>query len=253
MKKKVIAFTIADENNMKYAKMLENSLRKFHSEEELPFVIYSPKQWELNKDPHFFYRACPYYAKELIKEYDLVLKLDADQIITGDLGHILDDTGYEVGTVLNWNRVDPTIYGEVRVWDINADKYMNCGLVAMRSEAFINHWWALCQSEHFNVYQYREQDLLNILLHYGMYNYKCFDWGETWNGLIAKGEWPRTQIIDNKLVIMPQQLDNGAFFPEKPKLLKVLHWAGGAAGTDKMNYRIGFPEEVVEYIDELVK
>ena len=36
------------------------------------------------------------------------------------------------------------------------------------------------------------------------------------------------------------------------KKIKAIHWAGGNS-PDKMNYRIKFKEEVVKYIDTLVK
>jgi hypothetical protein len=253
MKKRAVAFTIADGNNLAWAKMMIASLRKFHSEEELPVFIYSPEPTALARDPHFFYRATPNFAKDLIKEYDLVIKMDADMIITGDLNHILNDESYDVGGVLNWNRVDPTLYGLVQVWDIKPDKYLNCGLVAMRSEEFINHWWALCNSDHFLTYQYREQDLLNILAWYGNYKVQVFDWQDTWNGLISKGEWPRAQLVGDDIVVYPEIQLDGTKFPEITKKLKVLHWAGGNANPEKMNYRLGFNDDIIKRIDYLVK
>lgn len=246
-KKPVVAFTIADKNNLPYAQKLRNSLRKWHSEEEMPFIIYEPKPFELKRDPHFYYRAAPYYAKELIKDYDLVIKLDADQLVTGDLGHILDATEVDVGTVLNWNRIDPATYGLVQVWDIGPDRYMNAGLVAMRSQEFVEHWWKLCTSDHFEKYPYKEQDLLNILVHYGNYKWECFDWGDTFNGLVSKGDWPRCYLEEGKLVLDPDE----AGFPEQRKTIKVIHWAGGQ-GSEKQNYRINFSEPVVEWMDWLI-
>lgn len=246
-KKKAVMFTVADSQNLPYAKMLANSLRKFHSEEELPLLIYSPDEKTLQKDPDFFYRQKPHFAKELIKDYDLVIGADADQIITGDLNHILNDESYDIGGVINWNRIDPQLYGLVQVWDINPSRYLNCGLVAMRSKQFIDHWWELCTSEHFDVYQYKEQDLLNILAWYCQYKVKVFDWEDTFNGLISKGEWPRVELEKDQLILDP----DAQGFPERRKIIKVLHWAGGS-GADKMNYRIGFNDAVIERLDYLV-
>ena len=46
-----------------------------------------------------FYKATPFIASKLLEKYDLVLKLDADRDITGDLSHIFNG-GYDIGTVI---------------------------------------------------------------------------------------------------------------------------------------------------------
>ncbi len=256
-KKPAIAFTIADDNNLKYVRMLENSLRKFHSEKELPLKIVQGEKLQayLKDDPHFFYRATPIVAEPLLKEYDLVLKLDADQIITGKLDYILNTTDYDVGTVMNWNRVDPQQYGLVEGWGINPVEYFNCGLVAMRSEKFAHHWNVLCFSDRFDKLQYREQDLLNILCWYGNYNVRCFDHGDgiaqyyCWHGLISKGEWSRAELRGDDIVVPALKDQKSAFGREWT--VKVIHWAGGN-NAGKMNYRPYFKEEVADRLDYLV-
>lgn len=255
-KKPRIAFTIADESNMWMAEKLTNSLRKFHSEEELPLMVISGDDLKarLKKDPAFFYRATPIIARELIDEYETVLKLDADQIITGSLDFVLKSEGWDIGTVINYNRRDVQIYGAVTVWDIDITKYYNCGLVVMRSKEFINHWYDLCYSWHFNNYQMREQDLLNILCHYNPYKVKCFDYYDkvndysAWHGLVAKSEWQDIVLTDDKKLMLYPKGDN---YVSRPTEVKVLHWAGGH-GEKKMHYRTRFSEDVVEYLDYLV-
>lgn len=80
---KPVFFTIADKNNMPYAVKMINSLRKFHDTE---VRIITEEDIAKFKDKDFFYRATPIIANELFKEgYDVVIKLDADQIITGSL------------------------------------------------------------------------------------------------------------------------------------------------------------------------
>lgn len=257
MKKPVIAFTIADEKNMKYAKMLENSLRKFHTEKELPLRIISGDDLkaELANDPHFFYRATPVIGEKLLKEYDLVIKLDADQIITGDLNYILNTKDYDVGTVLNWNRIDPQTYGLVQGWGISPVEYFNCGLVAMRSEKFAHHWAVTCFTPQFDRLQMREQDLLNILCYYGNYNVRCFDHGDglsdyySWHGLISKGEWLRAEMKGDKIVVPPDTSSKSAFTREWQ--IRVIHWAGGSE-AEKMNYKTRFNDEVTKRLDYLV-
>ncbi len=264
MKKPVLVVTIADKNNLVYAKMMINSLRKFH---DWPVVLVTdekdPKQLpkdviledlELYKaDLMFFYRSTPIICEKYLKEYELVIKLDADQIITGDLSYVLKTTDYDVATVINWNRVDPAQYGLVQGWGILPIEYFNCGFVAMRSEKFVHHWGVICKSPQFDRMQYKEQDLLNILCYYGNYNIRCLDHGDglakytAWHGLIAKGEWLKAKMVGNDIVI-PKAADN---FPKIDTLLKVIHWAGGNSGA-KMNYRTAFSEEVIKRLDYLV-
>ena len=251
---KKIVVTIADGNNIELANNMVNSLRKFHSEEELPVYVVTGDELQayLNEDPHFFYRATPILGERFLKEYDLVIKMDADQIVLGDLSYIWS-TNYDIGTVLNINRVDPKRYGFVTTASIDPTEYFNCGLVAMRSKDFVNHWKNLCFSQHFGRLQFREQDLLNIICHYGQYKVKCFDYYDemnnyyAWHGLVSKGETVRAKII-GKDVVIPRG-DDG--YPDRDVRLKVFHFAGG--GNESRNYRLWFNEELINYIDELVK
>jgi len=253
MKKPRVAFVIADDKNLPDARMMINSLRKFHNEEFLPLILYGQKELDEIKDEHKFYRSTPMFAKDLIDEYELVLKLDCDQIIMGNLDFIFTMKDYDVGSVFNINRVDPEKYGYISVAGIHPAEYVNCGLVSMRSKKFIDHWWRLCNEPCFHRLQYKEQDLLNILMQYGDYKIRNFDVYDpifnysAWHGLVSKGEWDKAEIR-GKNVVIPKGKDN---YPDMDILLKVIHWAGG--GHEKrMNYKIFFQEEVISYIDYLV-
>jgi hypothetical protein len=260
-KKPRVAFTIADEKNYWMVEKLTNSLRKFHTEEELPLIVISGEDLKnrLEDDPNFFYRATPVVGKELLQEYEMVLKLDVDQTITGDLDFLIKSTGWDVGTVINFNPRDMQIYGAVTVWDIGINDYFNCGLVAMRSEAFVDEWLRLCMSGHFNNYQMREQDLLNIVCHYFNFKVKCFDVYDSihqynaWHGLISKGHWQEMEMMEDKdakngkrLVLKPTK---DGYNPRLAEI-KVLHWGGGN-DEQKLHYRTRFSDEVVAYLDWL--
>lgn len=269
-KKPIIVFTTADKNNFQYAVMMLNSLRKFHDwpvvfvtdEKDEAKLKLLPKGVEvvdlepfLKADPAFFYRQKPVLAEKYIKEYDLVVGIDSDSLITGDLGYILDTTDYDVATVVNWNRRDPQLYGPVQGWGILPPEYFNCGLVAMRSETFVHHWRVVCFSNQFDRLQYKEQDLLNILCYYGNYNVRCLDHGDklakmaAWWGLIAKGEYLRAIVKDNKIII-PKGLGDTPF-PTEDLELKVIHMAEGNK-PNKMNYKTMFNEPVIARLDYLV-
>ena len=249
---KACIFTIADNNNAWMIPLFTNSLRKFHSAEELPLIVYGQEELDKIKDEHKFYRATPMFAKELLKDYDLVIKADVDQLFFGDINHILN-SDYGVGVVYNWNRTDPLIYGEIGLLTVSPQQYYNCGLVAMRDKRFVDNWWNLCNSTHFYGMPMREQGFLNILCHYGDYDVKCFDDYDKmtrhngWYGLAGKSEWLKSKLVDGK-VIIPKD-DDG--YPNRDKELHVAHWAGGS-NEKKMAYRTAFNEEMISYIDWLV-
>ena len=250
---KPVFFTIADKKNEKYAEMMIASLKKFHPDVDIRFI--RDDKIKSYNDPAFFYRAAPTIACELFDEgYDVVVKLDADQIITGNLDHILHANNVDVGVVYNWNRVDPRIYGEIGLMTINPQMYVNCGLVAMYNPEFAKHWLKLCRSPHFDFMPFREQGFLNILVYYNNYRvYFLDEWQPklehvAWHGLRSKGEWHRCELRKGKL-ILPKADDK---YPPEDVEIKVLHWAGGEA-PNKLNYRIFFNEECIKWLDGLVE
>jgi len=236
------------------AQQMINSLRKFHSEEELPVIIITGDDLKarLTKDPAFFYRATPVIAKELLEEYELVLKLDADQVVMGSLDFVLNSKGWDVGTVINYNRVDPAMYGLVSVASVPPEEYYNAGFVAMRSKEFVEHWHNMCFTQHFDRLQYREQDLLNILCHYGIWKVKSFDEYDpvyeyaAWHGLLNKGEGLNMKISNGE-VILPKGKED---YPTQDVKVKVYHYAGG--GNEPKNHRLYFNEELIKHIDWLI-
>jgi len=241
MLKDKIVFTIADQNNLQYAKLLENSFKHFHP--DIEFKIYGPDEIkDFINIPDFFYRATPFIAKELIKEYELVVKIDADSIITGPLDDVFNDTSYDLGVVLNNNRLEPL----VKCFNIPPQIYANCGFVAIRSKEFVNHWWDLCNRFFFREFQYREQDLLNIMITYGNYNVMCFDNTSKWYGLASKSEWPRFEIHGDRLTC-PSDVN----YNPTQKTICCIHAGGG--NTLKWNWEKQFKPEVVKYLKDVTK
>lgn len=253
-------FTIADNNNLPYAQMMMNSLKKFHP--DIPIILIGEEQIKKYNDPHFFYRATPIVASELLEEYECVVKLDADQIITGDLSHIWEGD-FDVAVVQNANPKETEAY-PVTVWNIPHQAYINCGFVVMKSKPFVKHWRKLCHTPHFDAYQFKEQDLLNIMIYYGDYVIKHLDMSDKWHGLISKGYWanielqPQTQdglgsnpfpeSRDSLRLILPK----GVWPVDGDKQIVCLHYAGGNVQKwHDINTR--FTPEVAKYIKELIK
>ena len=231
MKKKRVAFCPADNNNLKFFEQLEKSLRKFHPEEHLPLLRFDNP----TGDPLWWYRATPILARELLKEYETVIKCDADQIICGDISSIWNESEvFDVGVVMN----DP-LY-PIGLWDISPlGRYYNNGLVVLKNREFVDHWYRLCFSPHFDRYQFREQDLL-IILCSDYHNYKV-KWLEEkdFYGEQAKPYWAKAKLEGDKIMHEGHEI-------------KVIHFGGGNI-PNKGNFRIKFQPEVVERIEWLIK
>lgn len=225
---KRIMFVPADEGHIGQYNQFVNSVRKFHSEEELPIL-----RVDTNGDPHFWYRAKPIIASDLIKEYETVIGADADQICLAPLTEIWEGE-FDAGLVLN-DQAYP-----IGVWDITHPNYFNNGLVVLKSKEFIDHWLRLCLSDHFLKYQFREQDILNILAsNYFNYKIKRLE-GQKLYGEVAKPKWSQFDLIDGKVMLNGQQLC-------------MIHFGGGQDDPSKGNYRIRFKPEVVEFIEKQIK
>lgn len=253
MKKPLFFYTIADEKNLKLAKGLENSFKKFHK--DIPFHIVTGDELTgyVENDPQFFYRATPILSEKYLEEYELVVKLDADQIVLGDLSYIWETKDYDVGTVLNFNKVDPLTYGyvELNKAGITPVDYFNCGLVAIRNKEFAHIWKVDCFSPQFERLQYREQDILNILCYYANFNVRCFDHQDPkggiigWWGLIGKSKWKDAVLVEDKIMVMKHE-DN---FPGRDTELKVVHMAGGG---NKSSWGLYFSQDVMKRINYLI-
>lgn len=223
-------------SNEPYLKMFndfEKSLRKFHPDIEVRRID-NPTPG----DKDFWYRAKPVIAVRLFDEgYERLILADADQIVLGSLADILDDKDeYDVGVVLN----DPTY--PIQVWDIRWP-YFNNGLVVLKNKEFAKHWERLCYSQHFNNYQYREQDFLNMLASdYFNYKVKILE-GTKVYGEWGKPQWTTSYMKEDKIFTKMQ---------DQERQLCIYH-SGGGNSPDKMNYRIRFPQEVSDYIDKLIK
>lgn len=254
MKQKIIAFTVYDKKNAAYAEKLQKSFHHFHP--DIPLRMFNDTEIRKAKDPDIFYKQKPYFADKLFREgYDVVLGLDADMIVLGKLDYLFDTKGYDVGTVLNYNPVDFKIMGPITVQGVHFTEYYNAGLVLMRNHAFVKQWLRLCQSKYFARFQFREQDLLNILAHFGTFQVKCFDDADphinhyAWHGVLGAHETSKT-VMENGEVVIKASKDG---FPTHDIQFKVWHPAGGQTEYDKLNYRTAFPEEVVEHINNILK
>lgn len=267
-KKPVAVFCIATKNHMSYAKTMIKSLRHFHK--DWPVILVTDETDSKNlpenviikdikpylADRMFFYRATPIIGESLLNEYELVIKIDSDSLILGDLSSLVETKDYDVATVINWNRFDERFYPVVQGWGIFPTEYFNAGFVAMRSRKFAHDWRMLCYTPQFDRLQYKEQDLLNALCYFGNYNVRCLDLpnkevevNSFW-GIIGKGEWNRA-IVKDDMIIVPKGLGNTPFPPTDMEI-KVAHLGGGSEAR-KDNWAAFFSPEAMTRIGEILQ
>ena len=250
-KNKIVAFSIADENNLKYFKLMEKSFHHFHPDIELKLVGGDELKQLLQKDNQFFYRATPAVAWNLFNQgYETVIKIDADSVITGDIKHTWEGE-FDVAVVNNSNPREMKKY-PVTVWNIHPLSYVNCGYVVMKSPQFVQHWLGLCASPHFQHYQMREQDLLNIMVFYmskqlgGIYDVRFLDASKYAHGLVARRYELEFKVKDEDLILPANKEWN-----TEDKIVKIWHAAGGNTNENKMNFNLIFKDEVLKYIKKL--
>lgn len=245
MKKPITVFIPADQNNLKYAQMCVNSLRKFHTEEELPITIVDNP----GTDPMFWYRATPIVAKTLLKEFETVIKMDSDIIVFDKLNEAWEGE-FDIAAANNSNPRDFRNYS-YQFLTISPYSYVNNGFVVIKNEEFVNLWHDFCFSPLFSGFQMKEQDVLNLLVHSGHYKIKRLDEGDSFWNLASKGYEPEIVLKDGK-PFLPKGKDMDRW-PDRDKYIKLFHSAGGQNAPDKGNYRIKFNEEMVKYIEGLIK
>ena len=252
---KTLFFTTAfNPQNIELARNMVNSFHKFHpntevkvfTQEDLPNFLPVPG-YEWN------FRITPLFAVRLLQEYDTVVRLDTDQIITGNLDHILEGD-YDVAVVQNSNPRDYMLRyrktGQMlTAVDIPYLDYVNCGFVVIKNLKFAQHWFGLCNSKYFPFFQFREQDFLNILIHYFPYKTKFLDKSNKWHGLISKGFWPQIELKDDKL-ILPK---NDEWPKDESKEIVCLHVAGGGSVSKFHDLNIRFKPEVINHLKGLIK
>ena len=271
LNEKVCFFAVAGGGAFKDSVTFLKSLTKFHNPKDISIILFTdqtdktelaklPKGIEIRdltpylQDPAFYYRQKPVLGEELLKEFDLVVGFDVDQLVLASLDDIIKVKTYDVGCVVNWNRHDEKFYPLVHMMPyIQPIEYFNCGMVAMRSKKFVHDWKVWCFSPMFDRSQYKEQDGLNFLTHHGNYSVWCFDMPASpdadihWYGILGKGEWVRSYIEDGMIT-----LDKGeGKTPFPPRKVKIhLAHMGGGSGAPKDNWQAFFSHDVWQYIQE---
>jgi len=216
--------------------ILINSFKKFHPDIDL--VVF--RQDMIDKVFALkginFYQAKPTFAKLLLKDYDRIINIDADTIITGRLSEVLD-TDWEVGGVWNFN-----LYENASLDNISELDYVQAGMVGSTNPEF----WDIWEKANKNAMKYlrQENDILNLIWYQNskVKKMKRLIWDRKKNYLGCKslGGEQDFYIKDGKLMYNNQ-------------VVKAYHWARGK-DFPKMDFDrtdIKFKPEVIRYLKDI--
>lgn len=245
-----IAFTthVSDDKIVYFGAMkLITSFYKFHP--DIPLFVFTNKQIEAEKQKYeninWFYLN-PVICKKVAEEYDLVVHLDADSIVTDRLTEVIEGD-YELAVVRNNNDFQRTGCRWPSCLDGLVDPllYVNCGLVASKRKDFWDEWIQM-NRRFYNVFDLHEQDVLNLMILENKYKVKLLDSIETplyygtsnLYGIDTHWDsWKEIEVIQDKLFL------NG-------KLIKILH-NGGGSDREKLNLDALFSPAVSKHLKKL--
>src|SRR3990167_5596164 len=242
---------------------MKNSLFKTNSNhtKHADVVLMTDKDFaQFGGTPREMLYMTPWFTKFLMKDYECIVRLDSDMIITGDISHVWEGN-FDVAVVQNGNprevQAQIAMMGRpATVLDIKPmEDYVNCGFVVMKSERFVDHWLKLCTPERQTVFQFYEQDFLNILCYYGDYNVRFLDKEENnkFHGLSAKGYGSEIILKDKKLILPKNSGTELDPWPiDHDKEIVCWHFAEGnkTGKFDKLDTI--FSKDVTEYLKFLI-
>lgn len=213
---KKCAFTIVDD---KYyypvgTHVFINSFKRFHPDIDL--IVYRQDMIDkVFKEKNInFYQAKPTFAKLLTSQYDLIVNIDADTVITGRLREVFDNVDYEIGGAWNFND-----YENASFENITEKMYLQAGMVASTNKKF----WSVWEVENLDAMKYlrKENDVLNLVAynHLPELKLKIFDEKKDYYGCKSLGREPEFYIENDKLMCREEQIlayhfARGGVFPK---------------------------------------
>lgn len=236
--KKAVAYTIVDDRYYYPvgAHIFVNTFKKFHP--DIPLVVYRQDMIDkVFKEKNInFYMAKPSFAKLLYEEYELVVNIDADTVVTDRMTEVFDKP-YDIGAASNLND-----YENSSLDSITEAMYLQAGLVGSRSKLFWDIWEEANKQAMKFIRQ--ENDVLNLVAYKDkrLQDKKLviFDKDKDYYGCKSLNREPEFYIANNKLMCRGEKV-------------VAYHWAKGAIfpKLDFDNPEIGFAPEVRVWLKQL--
>lgn len=229
---KACFFSIIDDRGFDKmgGKELIQSAKYFHP--EVTFIRIDGEQMAKTLKTVSTFNLIAHYGKFFSVQFDLVVHIGLDSLVLSKLDDLFVPD-YDVGGVLNNNAFD------LKVSILNAmDNYINAHFIASWRPEFWWHWDKI-NLKYAQSHQYVEQDILNVIFHYGNYRTKIFDETKDYWGVKSRGQWKNFVKKEDGIYLNDQKV-------------KVFHYAGGDLPI-KNNYEDMFDKDVANYVREITK
>jgi len=243
---------------------LLNSLKYFHP--DIPVIVYNTykvnKLKEKYSDIDIFQTMIPITCLEHVDEYDLIIHIDADSTVVGNLDAVIKGH-YTVLGVRNNNDIgyagnNPgvTKYNPYMNRIMPMMNFLNCGLIASTDKSFWKRWLDVNREK--ITYGVDEQDTYNYILDNKEYDVKIIDsidenyyYGvSNLGGTHTNWDYWKHAYVCNNSIYMNRPTDN------TPVEVKIFHVAGGASSGGrkyKQDYDLFFNDEVKAFIHNIIK
>lgn len=172
-----------------------NSFKRFHPDIDLVIFRQDVVDKLFEEKGINWYQAKPYFAELLMHDYDLVVNMDADHVVTGRMTEIFDNVDFDVA--MPWNFND---YENAEFDNITEEMYLQAGTVASIKKEFWLKWQEM--NKKAMDYLRKENDIVNLLIYNEMpeLKLKIVDKDKDYYGCKSLGREPTFFIKDNKLM-----------------------------------------------------
>jgi hypothetical protein len=224
--------------------LFEKSFKHFHP--DIPLFVVGDKEIQelMNENSSLdLYKIKATAAKLFYDEYDLVVNIDADHFIFSRLDEILAGD-YEVAAPSNYNNYENVSLSinsyRNNIYNIVPElKYVQAGLIASTSKEF---WKTYERASllHANNMTCRDNDVLNLVLQFGNFDFKLLDGGWALDDPNRKAFYGCSSLgIENECVL----INNSPHLRNIP--LKCYHVARGG---NKPKFNQLFNSEITKWL-----
>lgn len=191
-----------------------NSFKRFHRDIDLVVIRQNTVDKLFKEKGIDWYNAKPYFAELFFNDYDLVVNMDADHVITGRMSEIFDNVDYDVAGPWNYND-----YENVSVENVTEKMYIQGGLIASTKKEFWRQWQEA--NKDARKYRCRENDVMNLVIYNEMpgLKLKIVDRNKNYYGCKSLNREPEFYIENDKLMCRGEQVlayhnAKGGVFPK---------------------------------------
>jgi len=259
---------------------LHNSIKHFHPEID-HVVVDSKMTREIEKEIPWMkniWMMAP-SCLPLANDYDMVIHLDGDAVVTGPLDEMINSTAEIIGVRNNNSLNQAGAHGGITIRhmapfgdgsDIPLQGFINAGMIAAQGRDFWEDWHDVnsqvadvTNKGYYNPGWGDENDTLNQIFHSDKYNSEVIDpigsgvsyglsnvWG---TGNNHWESWSQIYVKDDRLYLNDMIKEGWNMVQGDPMCIKVLHQAGGSIAAELNRSAGGFRNWMKTVVSDEVK